>query len=287
MTTPGLSVIIPAKDAATTLSDQLDAILAAEGNFEVLVCDNGSRDDTPRLVARRSKIDPRLRLIVAADAPGSGHARNIGADRARSDKLAFCDADDVVGAEWVRAMTSALEVHDFVTGPLELDQLNSAVVIRSRGRWLEGNEAKTFDGLFPFASGCNMGLRRQTFNAVGRFDETFIYGQDVELSLRLWAAGIRMGFSTDALVHYRYRADLEGMWTQGRNHGATRPHIYRRMADVAPALPRVHINWRSWLWLARHVGDLARPVDRGRWLWLAGSKAGHLRGSLSARTVCL
>jgi glycosyltransferase involved in cell wall biosynthesis len=287
VTLPVLSVIIPAKDARTTLSDQLDAVLASEGNFEVLVCDNGSRDGTQLLVTARSEADPRLRLIMAADAPGAGHARNIGAARAHSDKLAFCDADDVVGAGWVPAIAAALEVHEFVTGPLELDRLNSAAVITSRGRWLEGSEAKTFDGLFPFASGCNMGLRRQTFNAVGGFDENFIYGQDVELSLRLWAAGVRMGFDANALVHYRYRTDLEGMWTQGRNHGATRPHIYRRMADVAPTLPRVYINWRSWLWLARHVGDLRRPVDRGRWLWLAGSKAGHLRGSLSARTVCL
>lgn len=284
---PSLSVIIPAKDAASTLGEQLDALLASEGNFEVLVCDNGSSDGTQQLVTARSAADPRVRLVLAADVRGSGHARNVGAAHAGSDKLAFCDADDVVGSAWVKAMTVALDEHDFVTGPLELDRLNTADVVKSRGRWLEGDEVKNFDGHFPFASGCNFGLRRGAFDAAGGFDETFVYGQDVELSLRLWANGTRLAFERSAVVHYRYRANLERMWAQGRHHGATRPHIYRHMREVAPTLPRVCVNWRSWLWLARHVADLLRPVDRGRWLWLAGSKAGHLRGSLSARTVCL
>ena len=63
----------------------------------------------------------------------------------------MCDADDVIAGGWVRAMGSALDDHEFVTGPLDVDRLNPAWVVESRGRAIEAGPGD-FHGVFPFGT---------------------------------------------------------------------------------------------------------------------------------------
>lgn len=88
-----LSVVVPAYDAAPYLAAALDSVLRelpADG--EVIVVDDGSRDDTPAILARYAD---RVRS-VRHDVPGGpGNARNAGVALARGDVLAFHDADDL------------------------------------------------------------------------------------------------------------------------------------------------------------------------------------------------
>jgi GT2 family glycosyltransferase len=88
-------------------------------------------------------------------------------------------------------MGEALAVHDFVAGPISVDRLNPewlrAALYTNPPRQLE-----YFAGIFPFGSTCNLGIRRTVIDRVGGFDETFLTGQDLELCLRLWAAGVKL-----------------------------------------------------------------------------------------------
>ena len=82
--TPHLSVIIPARDAGATIGTQLEALAAQQwpGRWEVIVADNGSRDDTvARAEAWRDRL-PGLRVIDASSVPGASHARNVAAELA-------------------------------------------------------------------------------------------------------------------------------------------------------------------------------------------------------------
>ena len=89
---PRMSVIIPLYDKARTIGRALDSVLAQTfDDFELIVVDDGSRDDGPSIVAACG--DPRIRLIRQSNA-GPGAARNRGAAEARTDILAFLDADD-------------------------------------------------------------------------------------------------------------------------------------------------------------------------------------------------
>ena len=118
-----LSVVIPVRDAAAVVPDQLGALRAQrwEGHWEVVVAlDAGSADATADVVGRYADGWPRLRIVDAPPGGGPGSARNVGAAAAAGSALAFCDADDVVAPGWVAAMGDALRHHEFVTGPLEL-----------------------------------------------------------------------------------------------------------------------------------------------------------------------
>ena len=107
---PVISVIIPARDASATIERQLRAVCAQEldGSFEVLVVDNGSTDDTSEVVTKVSAALPQIRLVRGPRRPNRSAARNVGAAAAQAPRLAFCDADDIVGEGWLAALTGSI-----------------------------------------------------------------------------------------------------------------------------------------------------------------------------------
>lgn len=119
MSAPRFSVIIPAYNSETTLARAIDSVLAQ--NYpaqEIILVDDGSIDGTPDVAARYGN---KLRYI-RQDNAGVSSARNLGAQAASGDWLAFLDADDWyypdrlrLHVEWIRE-DSAL---DFLTGDYE------------------------------------------------------------------------------------------------------------------------------------------------------------------------
>lgn len=91
MTKVHVSVIIPAYNARQTIQGAIESALNQTlPPFEIIVVDDGSKDDTADIVAAMA---PRVTLVRQAN-QGCGQARNTGARSARGDWLAFLDADD-------------------------------------------------------------------------------------------------------------------------------------------------------------------------------------------------
>jgi glycosyltransferase involved in cell wall biosynthesis len=282
MTTPELSVVIPVRDAAASIGDQLDALLDQEWQhpWEIVVADNGSRDETRAIVTRYATEDPRVRLVDASDRPGVAHCRNVGIREARADAIVMCDADDVVAPGWLRAMGEGLRAYELVTGPLDVTTLNPEWVLETRGHAIESGPGQ-FLGIFEFAHSCNFGVRRDVIDRCGGFDETLAAGEDVELSGRLWRAGVKLVYLDDAVVRYRYRTTVRGLWRQARSYGQVRPALLRRVGEAGVAVPRDRAL-RSWAYLVRNVGLLGNRAGRAKWVWVAGGNVGRLEGAVRA-----
>ena len=103
-TSPVVSVIIPAKNAAAYIGETIASALAQADVAEVIVVDDGSTDDTVAIV--QAIRDPRLRLMMN-DASGVSAARNLGARTARGDWLMFLDADDRLRPDAVTTLLTA------------------------------------------------------------------------------------------------------------------------------------------------------------------------------------
>jgi glycosyltransferase involved in cell wall biosynthesis len=284
---PDLSVVIPALDAADTLGEQLDALTGqtSGGPIEILVVDNGSTDQTPRIVAARAATDERIRL-VSEPTPGAAAALNRGIAEARADHLAFCDSDDVVGAGWIDAARRGLVDHELVTGPLELDLLNDPDSARSRGcSW--ANRLERFADLFPLIPSGNFAARRDAIEAAAGFDPEIRVGYDVDFAYRAFQSGVHVSFDPNLIVHYRYRGDARGQWHQGRSMARFRPGLYRRLERDGHAVPSRVEGLANWAWMIKSLPTLRHRAGRLRWVWVAANRVGQLEGSLRARSLFL
>jgi dolichol-phosphate mannosyltransferase len=92
-----LSVVIPARDEGTVIEPTLDTIVERLGengvDFEVLVVDDGSSDDTAGVVTRFGARDPRVRCVRNDGAHGFGHAVRTGLEHYGGDAVAIVMAD--------------------------------------------------------------------------------------------------------------------------------------------------------------------------------------------------
>lgn len=278
-----LTVVIASHDAGDTLGDQLSALTSQPwpDGGEIVVADNRSVDDTVAVVERFSHAPIPVRRIAVDDRAGAGHARNRGVAVSNSAAIAFCDADDVVGAGWVASMATGLEDHAVVVGPLDFTRLNPPWLAGLRGRRMEAGEIARFDDTFPIASSCNLGIRKELFDSLGGFDDYFRCAEDADLSLRLWRRGVPLFHDDDALVHYRLRSGVRAVFEQSRTWGRARAPL--RSALNRPHRQDVSGSIRSWVWLVATLPMVMTRAGRMRWLHVAGLRVGTLEGEWRAR----
>jgi teichuronic acid biosynthesis glycosyltransferase TuaG len=86
---------MPCYNAAATVSEAIGSVAAQSiPQWELLVVDDASNDDSPRIVEEMADTDFRIRLIHSPKNQGVAAARNIGVAAARGEFIAFLDSDD-------------------------------------------------------------------------------------------------------------------------------------------------------------------------------------------------
>jgi GT2 family glycosyltransferase len=281
-----VSVVIPAHNAVSVLSEQLTAVgkaVAAYGRpVEVLVVDNRSTDGTAALAASAG-----FAVVAATDAAGPGYARNAGAKAARGDLLAFCDADDVVEPGWLSGLVEAASAGaDAVAGGIDHETLNDPG-LRSWRAPLQSDSLPVLGEYLPYAMTANCAMWADVFEALGGFDEWFgRSSEDVDFFWRLQLAGFRLAFAADAVVQYRHRSDLRHLVKQHYQYGRSEAYCYRKYRSAGMPRRRLRRAAKDWRDMLRRGPSMwADPIDRGVWLRLVAYRLGYVSGSFRARVV--
>lgn len=106
---PRVSVIIPAYNAASYIRECLESLLRQSfRDFEVLVCDDASNDETVSIIEDYRGVDSRIKLITLQHM-GAGAARNEGMRCAQGDYLYFLDADDYIRDDFLERVVLAAD----------------------------------------------------------------------------------------------------------------------------------------------------------------------------------
>ncbi len=225
-----ISVILPCFNAAKNLSEQLDALarqvissLQPE-DWEIILIDNNSQDESVKIAQHYQQFLPNLQIFSAIEGKSASYARNVGATKAKGEFLIFCDADDVIAPTWVEAMYCALSQpnHDFVASQFDYQRLNGTFGVQ-RDR-LQGLNPK----FLPHAGGCGLGIRASIHQAVGGFDESIRFLEDMEYCFRVQIAGYPLHFAEQALIHIRERQDALLGFQQARQWGEYFPVICKK-----------------------------------------------------------
>ena len=205
-TSPVVSVIIPAKNAAAYVGETIASALAQADVAEVIVVDDGSTDNTVAIV--QAIPDPRLRLTIN-DASGVSAARNLGARTARGDWLMFLDADDRLRPDAVTTLLTAAK-----TAPRAVLVYGDYNTIDSAGRTIgrrgllkgrlkpSGNVLERLAGGNFIVNGGIMLISAAAFRATGGFDVSLRYCEDWHCWCRLAALG-EFAYVPKLLLDYR------------------------------------------------------------------------------------
>lgn len=103
---PSVSIIVPVYNASSTLYRCIDSILAQNfSDFELLLINDGSKDNSGVICDEYVAKDPRVRVIHKENG-GVSSARNLGLDNAKGEWIAFVDSDDWVAVDYIKNLYS-------------------------------------------------------------------------------------------------------------------------------------------------------------------------------------
>ncbi|WP_397445340.1 glycosyltransferase [Pseudomonas chlororaphis] len=230
-----ISVIVPMYNEARHIVRTLDSVSSAAAvaglECELIVVDNGSRDNGPRLA-----MDQGARVLHY---PGLsiGALRNRGAACATGDWLAFLDADIEVPLNWLLLWKSAEASQRADVFALDCDAPRSAPWFARawQRRSLSGNQQERLLQWLPTPNLC---MARVWFNRIGGFDEGLRTGEDKDFGLRLNRAGARqLSLATPVVQHWGF----EGSWREwsGKEFWRQSSHVQLlRNGGLSPRLLR-------------------------------------------------
>lgn len=236
-----VTVVVPVRDRPEELSRLLAALAdTTDGLAGVIVVDDGSRDgERCREVA--SAAGARVLRHTASRGPAA--ARNTGLAAATSDYVAFLDSDVVPEPGWLAPLLAHLV--DPAVGLVAPRIVGLPV---SNPSWLIRYEAmRSSLDLGPdpapvlprsrvaYVPSAALVVRRAAIGA--GFDEDMPVAEDVDLGLRLYAAGWRMRYEPAARVAHEHRVDAVAWWTRKAFYGTgAAPLAVRHPGSVPPAV---------------------------------------------------
>lgn len=265
-----MTVIVPAYNAAATIGDTLQSVIAQDHrDFELIIVDDGSSDNTADIVRRFCEAEPRARLVTQANG-GVARARNRGLAEARARWVAPVDADDIwhpghLSSLLALAHTSAPGTAMLFAQSRHID-VRSNVLLSPDPRHIAGPALAWMAMRNIVGNGSALLLNRVVTLAVGGYDARLRDAgcegcEDYLLQLRLAA---RHPIASTPLYTVGYRQLPEGMSKNVETmHASQRTARALLLAEEPAALLVPDWFWR-WARASSHLTLFRARLRRGR-----------------------
>jgi glycosyltransferase involved in cell wall biosynthesis len=186
--------------------------------YDVIVVENGSTDDTTRIVERYP-----VRLFHSTER-GPAPARNTGIAHSEAEVVAFTDSDCIAAPDWLSELMRPY-------ADPQVGGVGGAILAHAHG---DRNHIEMFsDEFMPlknFASGeheflphlytANASYRRRLLDEIGGFNPRLVTGQDVDVAWRLQLlTGAALRYAPQAVIYHHHRETVAGLARQYRRYG--------------------------------------------------------------------
>lgn len=253
---PKVSVIVPCHNLARFLSDALESVLhQTEPDFECLIIDDASTDNTLQVAERFTQVDKRFRYHATPENLKLSRALNFGHSLARGKYAINLDADNVLPPETLAILADALDtrrdVH-IVYGALE--------VMDEHGENRRANEFPYphYDNFSWYGQMAHLNqlhssamMRREVFEQSAGYRERQWRAEDAEFWCRVSSFGFRIERVTDKpTLVYRWRGDsksmLESRENQDRDGDWCEYFPWRTARNAAEGLTQIATNAKAY-----------------------------------------
>ncbi len=237
------SVIIPVYNRPDE-ADELLQSLAGQTfkDFEVIVVEDGSAVPCKEVTEKyRSLLDLHY---YSKPNSGPGQTRNYGAERSHGEYLIILDSDCILPPGYLEAVETELQAApaDAFGGPdrahASFSPMQKAINYSMTSFFTTGGirgGKKKMDKFYPRSF--NMGIRRDVYQALGGFSP-MRFGEDIDLSIRIFKGGYRCRLFPGAWVYHKRRTDLKKFFKQVHNSGIARINLYKKYPE---SLKLVHL----------------------------------------------
>jgi glycosyltransferase involved in cell wall biosynthesis len=200
-----VSVIIPTHMRPNLLAEAIASVIAqTQPATEIIVVDDADDAATRKLVSEMAQLSPVSVLYLSNKSmPGACGSRNLGADQAFSEAIAFLDDDDVWRPEFLRELMDRLwnDSLDFVMSGLYRHEEGCEPQLRMTPPGLTSSNVVADPRSM---TGTNVVYRRKAFLSVGGFDRDVPVFNDWDLFIRLVDAGLKYDVVPLGLADWRW-----------------------------------------------------------------------------------
>ncbi|HXP04079.1 MAG TPA: glycosyltransferase [Stellaceae bacterium] len=249
---PRVSVVVCAYNAERTMEKCLVSLEHLNyPDYEVIVVNDGSKDRTLAI----SESHPSCRIISQQN-EGLSVARNVGAEAATGEIVAYTDSDCVADPDWLNYLVGTMETKGFAACggpnfPPAEDELVPEAVAVSPGAPCH---VLLDDEVAEHIAGCNMAFRRDVLLGIGGFDPIFrAAGDDVDICWRLQDAGHAIGYSAAATVWHFRRNTVKAYIGQQKGYGKAEALVFAKHPARFNAFGQAK-------WSGRIYGDLSSAM---------------------------
>jgi glycosyltransferase involved in cell wall biosynthesis len=192
-----ISVIVPVYNASKTIKQLITCLVNQsypKDKYEIIIVDDGSRDETVEIVISITKeiLQPNIKIIKLEHNCGPATARNRGIIEAKGEIIAFTDADTLPDTEWLKELVKAFD--DEKVGGVRGETLTDSYLLFPIRVAPVGGGYKT----------CNIAYRKEILYNIGLFDERFKhpFGEDGDVAHRVINKGFLIKENPKAIVFH-------------------------------------------------------------------------------------
>ena len=256
---PGVSVLIPAYNEEAVIATSVRAALNSDyPQFEVLVLDDGSTDDTEAAATEAATGDRRLRVLRDPVNRGKAEQLNVGFARARHGLVLVTDADTHMHPHAIRFLVARIESSPLLAGVAGAPHVTNRNGVLCAMQVLEAaaiigliRRTQSLTGRVGIVAGVLGLFRRDRVIAVGGYDGRMAT-EDIDLTWRLLIAGWQTAYEPRALVGMQVPSTLPALWAQRKRWARGQGEVLRsHLRDVCRWR-----NHRMWLLGLESVASL-------------------------------
>jgi cellulose synthase/poly-beta-1,6-N-acetylglucosamine synthase-like glycosyltransferase len=307
---PFVSVVVPALNCAEDVAGFAESMWKQDyprDRFEVIVVDNGSTDDTFERVRSSGMI------ALQRKEKGRARALNTGVEAARGEIIMTTDLSCRAEPHWIRTVVETFVAYPnagCVGGEIKLLRTcgGSVIDFQERTNYMSPLLAlnRTRLPFMPFADGANASFRKQVFDEIGGFEESFVKAADVEICYRMlvltdyllvfnpaalmWEPGEP---SLRALLHQRFRMGIgwnlmrmkyPALYETAKSSFSPRQAIWKARASVGKAVRLAALNLGRLV--GRNTEDATDASIRELMSWFQWYGRHYGRWWLDRRGIC-